>query len=44
MLWPEFLCARATTMLACDFFTLGTVFLPRLYVLSSIQLDTAGYI
>jgi len=38
--WLEFLQAQAATMMACDFFTVDTVLLRRLYVLFFIELDT----
>jgi hypothetical protein len=38
--WSEFLKAQAETMLACDFFTVDTVLLRRLFVLFFIELDT----
>ena len=31
--WTQFLSAQAKTMLACDFFTVDTVFFKRIYVL-----------
>jgi hypothetical protein len=37
----EFLTAQATTIIACDFFTLDTVFLRRLYVLFFIEFGSA---
>ena len=38
--WAEFLRTQATTMLACDFFTVDTVLLRRLYVLFFVELDS----
>ena len=38
--WGEFLKTQATTMLACDFFTVDTVLLRRLYVLFFIEVHT----
>ncbi len=38
--WKEFLRSQASTMLACDFFTVDTVVLKRLSVLFFIELDT----
>jgi putative transposase len=38
--WREFLRAHAKTMIACDFFTVETVWLGRLYVLFFIELGT----
>ncbi|MGO8872786.1 MAG: hypothetical protein ACLQPH_15550 [Acidimicrobiales bacterium] len=38
--WGEFLKSQATSMLACDFFTVDTVQLRRLYVLFFVKLDT----
>jgi len=38
--WREFIRGQAATMLACDFFTVETVTLRRIYVLFFIELDS----
>jgi len=38
--WSEFLRSQASSMLACDVFSVDTVLLKRLYVLFFIELDT----
>jgi putative transposase len=38
--WSHFIRQQASSMLACDFFTVDTVFLRQLYVLVFIELDT----
>jgi transposase InsO family protein len=38
--WAEFLHSQASSMLACDFFSVDTVLLKRFYVLFFIELDT----
>jgi putative transposase len=40
--WPAFLRQQAAGIVACDFFTVDTVWLRRLYVLLFIELDTRG--
>ena len=38
--WTEFLRSKASSMLACDFFTVDMVLLRRLYILFFIELDS----
>jgi putative transposase len=38
--WQQFLTAQARSMIACDFFTVDTVFLKRIYVLFFVELAT----
>ena len=38
--WPAFLRQQAAGIVACEFFTVDTVWLRRLYVLLFIELDT----
>lgn len=38
--WQQFLAVQAHTMLACDFFTVDTVFLKRIYVLFFLEVAT----
>ncbi|MFN2464438.1 MAG: hypothetical protein ABR573_11135 [Candidatus Dormibacteria bacterium] len=41
--WGEFLRAHAGAVLACDFFTVDTVFLRRLYVFFFIEVTSRRY-
>jgi hypothetical protein len=38
--WKQFLTAQAHNILACDFFTVDTVFFKRIYVLFFLELAT----
>jgi hypothetical protein len=38
--WRQFLTAQAESMIACEFFTVDTVFLKRIYVLFFVELAT----
>ena len=40
MTWQAFLRQEAAGIMACDFFTVDTVWLKRLYVLFFIEVDT----
>jgi hypothetical protein len=38
--WREFLTAQATAIVACDFFTVDTIFLQRFSILFFLELST----
>ena len=38
--WKQFLSTQAHAILACDFFTVDTVFLKRIYVLFFVEIAT----
>jgi hypothetical protein len=42
MSWRQFLRQHAASVWACDFFTVDTLFLQRIYVLFFISLERAG--
>lgn len=42
--WKQFLTSQAHTILACDFFTMDTVFLKRIYVLFFVEIATRTWL